>query len=197
MDRLSMACRSRVRSSRIPTIGAAILIMIGVAADSSFAESHRTDPAKDLSSWTDTWRLDSELSDSTAELLKSLEVPWPMRKIAAVFTPTLVIHDLEGSLEISSRSPMGARVNRIWGDQQLRDGEDIMGRPFKESSRWTGDAELTIDRSVELKSGRIATLRILWTVDATTLMSTTLAVVPNQPEISVRRVFKRVRAEDS
>jgi hypothetical protein len=168
-------------------VGAAAFASAAVAAEIAGGKS-----CSDFADWTDTWRLDSELSESNEKMLKTLEVPWLVRKIAVVFVPTLVISAQDGVLEVSSKSPFGDRVNRIHGDQKMRDGEDRLGRPLHESSRWTAGGELIINRNIELKSGRIAKLQTRWVLSDATIIATTRAVIADEPAIEVRRVFERV-----
>jgi hypothetical protein len=140
-------------------------------------------------SWTGEWRLDRDRSDSPEPMMKALEVPWAMRKIALVFSPSLAIGTAGDAVELTVQGPFGDRVDRFYGDGVERAGRDQMDRSYRESSRWRPQARLVVVRHLTLKSGRIALIETTWRMADRVLTATSVVRIADEPEVQVRRFF--------
>jgi hypothetical protein len=147
-------------------------------------------PDEDVTTWVGRWTLDRERSEPDDPLMAALDVPWAVRKIAAVFTLKFDVSAQGGAIEVTTRTPIGSRVDRFFGDGVERDGADLLGRPYRESSHWTPDGDLVVKRALQLDDGT-ADLEVVWSVREATLFSVTEVQVGSDPRVRIRRVFDK------
>ena len=178
------------------TFSVLALLVCGLAVLGAGADAIDEEPLERLTPWAGRWRLDRERSDRDESLMIALEVSWAMRKIAAIFTPTFAVRPKDGVIEFATDTPIGSRADRFHGDDVERDGEDLLGRSYRESSHWNSDGHLVVNRALQLDDST-AYIEIEWAVDDETLVSITTAKIGADPELRVRRVFERLKEGDS
>ena len=176
-------------------------LALGLAVCGLYAVAAGADAIDDgtpaaATAWVGKWRLDRDRSDPDESLLIALDVSWMVRKIAAAFTPTFAVTASDGGVGFATKTPLGSRVDRFHGDGVERDGEDLLGRSYRESSRWTPEGHLVVNRALKLDD-RTTDIEIVWSVNGATLVSITTVEVEADSRLRVRRVFDRVTGDDS
>jgi hypothetical protein len=138
------------------------------------------------------WKLDKKRSDSPAEMMKALEMPWYAHAAAATFTPTLEISAQGEVLHVVSHLVLGTRTEEIHPDRLERPGKDMLGRPFTETSHWTESRGIEIQRRLTLSDSE-ASITASWQANGDTLATTINVVLEDDSKIRVKRVFARQR----
>lgn len=148
------------------------------------------------------WKLDWDRSDSFEPVMKALETPWLMRKLAGIARVHLELRavstagDCEECAEkimVTLRTPISSKEVEVILDGKPRPGEDPRGRATIDRYTWTSADGLEMIRELELPSGsqaRLLEIRNLG-VDADTLLSRLTVWVDGTERASIERTFIR------
>jgi hypothetical protein len=146
--------------------------------------------------WVGQWVLDDERSDPPDRMLEAMEVPWHLKLVAAAFDPAFRLTVADRGVEIESETPLGSpRVQQLHGDGAEYDGEDLLERPFRETSRWTPDGRLIVTRTTELPSGTVAVVVSTWSLADEALTNDMKVTIGGAPPFPLKRVFVREQAD--
>jgi hypothetical protein len=148
------------------------------------------------------WKLDWDRSDSFEPVMKALETPWLMRRLAgiarvrvelrAVASPTHCEECTENVL-VTLSTPISSNEVEVTLDGKPRPGEDPRGRATVDRYTWTSEGGLEMIRELELPSGsqaRLVETRNLG-VDPDTLLSRLTVWVDGSERASIERTFIR------
>ena len=148
------------------------------------------------------WKLDWDRSDSFGPVMKVLETPWLMRKLAGIARVDLNLRAVEtptGCLEcpekvvITLSTPISSKDVEAVLDGKPRPGEDPRGRATLDRYTWSSEAGLEMIRELELPSGSQARLREIRSLgaDPNTLLSQLTVWVDEVERASIERTFIR------
>lgn len=143
------------------------------------------------SAWFGRWTLDDTRSDPPEQMLDVMEVPWYLKAVAIAFTPSFRIERDGSGLVIDSKTPLGSRRQRLTGDGDVQEGEDALGRAFRETSRWGPDGSILVHRETDLPSGKVARVDTTWRVEDDLLSNQMEVKVGDGKPFPYRRVFAR------
>ena len=148
------------------------------------------------------WRLDWDRSDSFEPVMKALETPWLMRRLAgiarvgvelrAVAAPT----DCDACAEkvmVTLNTPISTKEGEAILDGVPRPGEDPRGRATVDRYRWMPGEGLEMIRELELPSGSRARLREVRNLgdDPDTMSSQLTVWIDGSERASIARTFVR------
>jgi hypothetical protein len=148
------------------------------------------------------WKLDWDRSDSFAPVMKALEVPWLLRKLAGVASvglelralpPSADCEDCSQEMMVTLSSPISTNETRVVFDGEPRPGEDPRGRDTIDRYTWSAETGMEMIRELELPSGKQARLqesRVLGE-SKDTLLSTLRVWIDGAEQASVNRTFMR------
>jgi hypothetical protein len=148
------------------------------------------------------WKLDWDRSDSFEPVMKALETPWLLRRLAgiarvglelrAVATPTDCT-ECAAKLNVTLSTPISSNAVEVTLDGKPRPGEDPRGRATLDRYTWSSDTGLEMIRELELPSGSKARLREIRSVgaDPDTLLSRLTVWVEVAERASIERTFIR------
>lgn len=148
------------------------------------------------------WKLDWDRSGSFEPVMKALETPWLMRRLAGIARVGLELRavgkpsDCEKCPEkvmVTLRTPISDSEAEAILDGQPRPGEDPRGRATLDRYSWTSERGLEMIRELELPSGKQARLIEIRDLGAAsdTLLSTLTVWVDGSLQASVERTFVR------
>ncbi len=157
----------------------------GMRADSTHVAD--VNPA---SNYVGVWLLDREASEPIGPLLKLMEVPWFVRKMAAVVTPTLTISTPgDGRLRMINQNTIRSTDRAIVADGSERETEDALGRKVIESATWNELGQLVVTQKNHIEADRVVEVTSTWARVGQTLELTLSADSEVRP-LSIRRVFR-------
>jgi hypothetical protein len=107
------------------------------------------------------------------------------------FTPAFEIERDGSGLVIESETPFGSRRQKLTGNGDEQEGEDVLGRSFRESSRWGADGSLLVHRETDLPSGKVARVDATWRIEGGGLSNQMQVTVGDDEAFPYRRVFSR------
>ena len=148
------------------------------------------------------WKLDWDRSGSFEPVMKALETPWLMRRLAGIARVGLELRairtpsDCEKCPEkvmVTLLTPISNSEAEAILDGQPRPGEDPRGRATLDRYSWTSERGLEMIRELELPSGnqaRLIEIRNLG-ADSDTLLSTLTVWIDGSLQASVERTFIR------
>ncbi len=172
-----------------------ILVSILVAGAAQAAES------SSLERLNGRWKLDWDRSESFEPVMKALEVPWLLRKMAGVVTVHVTFKvaeptcpGCEPSMQIESENPIKNTNRVVQLDGVARPFTDPIGNESMDQFWWRSDKGVEMVRSRVLKSGKKAKIHEFRTVteDLRTLVSTMTVWVDGVERASVRRIMSKV-----
>lgn len=146
------------------------------------------------------WKLDWSRSESVDPVMKALEVPWLIRRLAGVVSVYVIFEsedpDCEGCserLRIVSENPIKNTTRLVVLDGVPRPAVDPLGNESLDEFRWHPETGLEMKRERVLKSGKKARIREQRVVgdDLDTMVSTMTVWVDGEQVASVRRVMTR------
>jgi hypothetical protein len=171
-----------------------ILLVVLLTGGSARAEA-------DLSELDGRWKLDWDRSESFEPVMKALEVPWLMRKVAGVASVYVILQadaiECDGcppTVRITEESPFATNAFVAVLDGEPRAGKDPAGNETLDRYVAVGGSGIELIRTRMLGSGRAARIRELRTpgADPDTMHSVLTVWVDEDEQASVRRVFERV-----
>lgn len=176
----------------------ALVFMLSLATSVSIAEESPDGPAR----LNGEWKLDWDRSDSFEPVMKALETPWLMRKLAGVARVGLGMRavakptDCEGCTEhvlITLITPISSSEVEAVLDGKPRPGKDPRGRATLDRYTWTSESGLEMLRELELPSGKQARLLEIRNLgaDPDTLKSRLTVWIDGTKRASIDRIFIR------
>ena len=148
------------------------------------------------------WALDRDAPDSFDPVMKALEVPWLLRRLAGVGSiefgleviPVEACADCPLRIRMSEATPVRATEYEVTTDGVFRDGTDPAGNETRDA--WTSPSEgrLRLERTRTLPSGkktRITDTRSIGTTP-NEMISILTVNIDREPAPESRRVFVRL-----
>lgn len=171
-------------------VAIALMLAIGTAASAE----------PELERLEGRWKLDWDHSESFEPVMKALEVPWLLRRLAGVASAHVTLQlqpsdcgDCPSKLLIVEESPVSTTDFVATLDGVSRPGVDPAGNETMDAYRLSGEAGVELLRTRLLSSGRSARIRELRTPGTTsdTLDSVLTVWVDDEQQAKVRRLFRR------
>lgn len=178
----------------------ALVLLLAFSTTLSFASDadFQTGPAR----LDGEWKLDWNRSDSFETVMKALETPWILRRLAGIARVSLELRatttpaDCDECVEsviITVDTPIASKEVEAVLDGKPRPDKDLRGRPTLDRYRWTSEKGLELIREFKLPSGSQA--RILETrnlgADPDILLSQMTVWVDGTERASITRTFVR------
>ncbi|MCP4035531.1 MAG: hypothetical protein GY733_01230 [bacterium] len=171
---------------------ALVLLSAGLAA---------ADAGLDLERLNGRWKLDWARSDSFEPVMKALEVPWLVRKLAGVVPVHVTLSvaspacdSCDPSLYVEQQNPLRSSSRTIVLDGVARPAKDPLGNDTVDRFTWSSENGMEMVRERVLASGKSARIREQRRVedDLETMISTVTVWVENEERARVRRVLRKV-----
>jgi len=183
-------------SSRISTIALTITLLLSTGL--ATAAETNDGPAR----LDGRWKLDWDRSDSFEPVMKALETPWLMRRLAGIarvrlelraMAPMADCSECAEKVMVTLSTPIANQEVEAILDGEPRPGEDLRGRATIDQYRWSSNDGMEMVREFELPSGshaRLLEVRDLG-VDPDTMRSRLTVWVDGSERASINRTFIR------
>ena len=148
------------------------------------------------------WKLDWDRSDPFEPIMKALETPWLMRRLAGIARVGLELRAVAGpedcggcagNMVVTLSTPISTNKVEVTLDGKSRPGKDPRGRATLDQYSWAAGEGLTRTRKLERPSGsqaRLVEVRRLGG-DSDTLLSQLTVWIDDSQRASIERVFIR------
>ena len=182
-----------LKAGRLLVTQAALCVLV--------AGSVQAGQPSDLERFNGRWKLDWERSEPMEPMMKVLELPWLLRKLAGIVSVyvsyAVEAPECEGCeprLRIVLENPIKNTTRVVVLDGEPRPATDPLGNTSLDRFSWNPEHGMKMVRERSLKSGRSARLvdRRRVEDDLKTMVATLKVWVDDEERVSVRRVFIRV-----
>jgi hypothetical protein len=158
-------------------------------------------PVTDLERMNGRWQLDWDQSDSFEPVMKLLETPWLMRRLAGIVSVYVTFEvespeceTCEARLRILQENPIKNTTRVVVLDGEPRPAKDPLGNESIDRFKWNPEHGLEMVRERVLKSGKLARIREWRRVadDLNTMVSFMTVWIDGEERASIRRVMRRI-----
>jgi hypothetical protein len=177
------------------------VVLTGVALWVLTAGVAQAGPILELERFNGKWKLDWDESDPFDPVMKLLETPWLMRRLAGVVTVYVTFEveppECEGCeqrLKILQENPIKNTSRVVVLDGKPRPAKDPLGNESIDRFTWSPKNGLEMVRERILKSGKSARIRERRSVadDLKTMVSFFTVWINGEERATIRRVMRRI-----